>query len=204
MQLTSVSTAVVLMYAAPIYVMAFSILFWKEKLTALKLTAILCMMVGCCLVAGIAHGFAFNAMGIFLGVLSGVTFAAYNILTKLAVQCKVKPVSVTLYCFLFMSAISLFVLEPKSAAASISVAPGTVIPLLLGLGICTFVVPYVLYTLAMKELAAGTASALSIVEPMSATLFSVVIFREPLDWFTGIGIVLILGAICLIGKAENG
>ena len=103
-----------------------------------------------------------------------------------------------------MSAISLFVLEPKSAAASISVAPGTVIPLLLGLGICTFVVPYVLYTLAMKELAAGTASALSIVEPMSATLFSVVIFREPLDWFTGIGIVLILGAICLIGKAENG
>ena len=203
MQLTSVSTAVILMYAAPIYVMVFSIFVWKERLTSLRAVSIVCMLVGCCLVAGIANGFAFHVKGVLIGLLSGLTYALYNVLTKIAIQCKIKPISVTLYCFLFMSLISLFVLEPKRAAISISIAPETVIPLLLGLGICTFVIPYVLYTLAMKDLSAGTASALSIVEPMAATLFGVVILHQPLDWFSGIGIVLILGAIFLIGKAET-
>ena len=203
MQLTSVSTAVILMYAAPIYVMIFSLLFWKERLTKWKALSIVCMVIGCCLVAGIANGFAFHAKGILLGTLSGFSYATYNILTKVAIQCKVKPISVTLYCFLFMSLISLFVLEPQRASESIAMAPRTVLPLLIGLGICTFVIPYVLYTLAMKDLSAGTASALSIVEPMAATLFSVLLFREPLDWYSGVGIVLILGAILVIGKTEQ-
>ena len=60
-----------------------------------------------------------------------------------------------------------------------------------------------LSSLAMKSLSAGTASALAVVEPMAATLFSVILFKEPLDLFSVIGIVLILGAIFMIGKAEK-
>ena len=113
------------------------------------------------------------------------------------------PISVTLYSFLFMSIISLFTLEPTNMVINVSRAPAITIPLLLGLGICTFVIPYFLYTIAMKDLEAGTASALSIVEPMAATLFSVVIFGETLNWSSIIGIVLILSAIFMIGKAEK-
>ncbi len=203
MQMTSVSTAVVLMYTAPIYVMIFSVLFWKEKLTKLKFISIACMLIGCCLVAGIVNGLTFDVMGILVGVLSGIAYASYNILTKISMRRGINPISVTLYSFLFMSIISLFVLEPQKAAENVSVAPAITVPLLIGLGICTFVIPYFLYTLAMKELSAGTASALGVVEPMAATLFSVVIFKEALDLFSGLGILLILCAILLIGKAET-
>ncbi len=203
MQMTSVSTAVVLMYTAPIYVMIFSVLFLKEKLTKLKLAAVLGMLIGCCLVSGIIGGLRFDAVGILFGALSGIAYAGYNILTKIMMQKKIAPASVTLYSFLFMSLISLFVLEPVKVVTNASAAPAVTIPLLLGLGICTFVVPYVLYTLAMKSLSAGTASALAVVEPMAATLFSVILFKEPLDLFSVIGIVLILGAIFMIGKAEK-
>lgn len=202
MQLTSVSTAVVLMYAAPIYVTVFSVLFLKEKMTKLKLAAIGCMLVGCCLVAGLIGGLAFDGVGILFGFLSGVSYATYNVLTKIAMQRKINPVSVTLYGFLFMSLISLFVLEPQKVAEYASSSPKTVLPLMIALGICTFVIPYFLYTLAMNELSAGTASALGIVEPMAATLFSVMIFKESLGWLPAVGILLILGAICMIGKAE--
>ena len=55
----------------------------------------------------------------------------------------------------------------------------------------------------MKDLPAGTASALGIVEPMAATVFSIVIFREKVTVFSVIGIALILTAVFLLGKAEN-
>ena len=203
MQMTSVSTAVVLMYTAPIYVMIFSVLFWKEKLTKLKTVSVICMLIGCCLVSGIVGGFAFHVTGILIGVLSGIAYASYNILTKISMRQQIAPVSVTLYSFLFMSLISLFVSEPLKLAENVSAAPAVTVPLLIGLGICTFVIPYFLYTLAMKELSAGTASALGIVEPMAATLFSVVIFKEPLGLLPALGIVLILAAILMIGKAET-
>jgi drug/metabolite transporter (DMT)-like permease len=54
----------------------------------------------------------------------------------------------------------------------------------------------------MKHLPAGIASALSIVEPMAATVFSAVLFAEiPDAWSIG-GIVLILAAVYLLGRSE--
>ena len=53
MRASSVSTAVVLMYTAPIYVMIFSVLFFGEKFSSLKLVSVIAMMLGCALVSGI-------------------------------------------------------------------------------------------------------------------------------------------------------
>ena len=203
MQMTSVSTAVVLMYMSPIYVTIFAVLFLKERLTLKKLVAVLGMLVGCALVSGIVGGFSFDTAGLLIGIFSGVAYASYNILTKISVERRVDPITVTLYGFLFMSLISVFFFEPAKLLGAISVSPAVSIPLLLGLGIFTFVVPYFLYTLAMKHLAAGTASALAVVEPMAATLFSIVLFGERPDLFSIIGTLLILGAIFMIGKAEK-
>ena len=61
---------------------------------------------------------------------------------------------------------------------NIKAAPMPTIPICLGLGIVTFIVPFFLFTWSMKHLPAGIASALSVVEPMAATVFSAVLFRE--------------------------
>lgn len=203
MQKTSVSTAVVLMYTAPIYVIIFSVLFLGEKLTKVKCAAIVSVLVGCGLVSGIVGGMKFDLIGILLGVASGVAYASYNILTKILVLKKIKPLTVTLYGFMFMSIISLTVLEPIKIVKNASVDPVFTVPMLIALGIVTFVMPYVFYTLGMKELSAGSASALSIVEPMSATLISVIFFKEKLTIFSVLGILLILFAIVIIGKTEK-
>ena len=50
MQATSISTSVVLMYTAPIYVTVFSAIFFGEKFSKLKLLSVICMIVGCALV----------------------------------------------------------------------------------------------------------------------------------------------------------
>ncbi|MBQ8351889.1 MAG: EamA family transporter [Clostridia bacterium] len=203
MQMTSVSTAVVLMYTAPVYVMIFSVLFLGERLSPLKLVAVASMLVGCCLVSGVIGGLKFDTTGILIGAASGICFAGYNILTKLAMQRGCRAPSATLYCFLSVTVVGLVTSAPWEMIGSAAKAPTVTLPLLLALGVVTCTLPYIFYTLAMKELPAGTASALGIVEPMSATIFSVLLFSEPLDWFSGAGIVLILLSVCLLSRTKE-
>lgn len=203
MQMTSVSTAVVLMYTAPVYVTVISVLFMGERMSKLKLIAVICIMIGCVLVSGFVTGMKFDLMGIVIGVFSGIAYAAYNILTKLALQQGCKPVTTTVYSFAAMAVIAALVCQPGQIINYAGAAPAVTVPLLIGMGICTCVMPYVLYTLSMKDLSAGTASALGIIEPMAATVYSVVLFQEKLDIFSCVGIVLILLSVFLLGKAED-
>ena len=203
MQLTSVSTAVVLMYTAPIIVSVFSALFFGEKFTPIKTVAVGVMLVGCALVAGIAGGIAFDPLGILFAFGASATYAGYNILTKWAMRRGSRPESSSIYSFLFMSLIALCASDPVGTVSTAVKNPWPSVPLLIGLGVCTFVLPYFLYTLSLKHLPAGTASALSIIEPLSATVFSIILFDEALTVPTGIGIALIIGAVFVLGISDN-
>lgn len=204
MQLSSVSTAVVLMYTAPIYVTVISVLFMGEKFSWQKGAAIGVMLIGCCFVSGLIGGFKFDALGIAIGALSGITYAAYNILTKLALARGCSAISATIYGFLFMSLTALIFASPADVFSHAAERAALTVPLLIGLGIFTFVLPYFLYTLSMRDLSAGTASALGIIEPMAACVFSFALLGEKLDVFSVIGILLILGAVFMLSISEGG
>lgn len=202
-QASSVATAVVLMYTAPVMVMAFSVGFLGEKLTKLKVVAVVLMLVGCALVSGIIGGAEMNFEGVLLGLSAGAAYSAYNIFTKLQMRRGSNPVSSSMYSFLGMGIVSLIVSNP---AHTLSVATGSVtyaLPLMIGLGICTCVLPYFLYTVALKNIPVGTASALSIVEPMSATIFSIMFLGEQLSIPSVAGVVMVIISVLLLSRAEK-
>lgn len=203
MQKTSIATAVVLMYTAPVIVMIYSVLFFGEKLTRLKAVSVASMLVGCALVSGIIGGMEFDALGIAIAFLSGISYSAYNIFTKMEMRHKSKPLTATFYCFVFMMLICLAVSNPVEIISLSAVKPGLIVPVIIALGILTGVMPYFLYTLALKELPAGTTSALAIIEPMSATVFGIVLFNERLTVQSLCGIILILGAVFLLSRSEK-
>ena len=203
MTMTSVSTAVVLMYTAPIYVTVYSVMFLGEKMTGKKLLSVIFVIVGCAMVSGAFGGMRFDPLGITLGVLSGVSYAAYNILTKTTMKCGAKPDTATLYCFLAASITAIFAADIKGLCTTVAKAPFVNIFALLLLGIVTCVIPYLTYTLALRSLPAGVASSLGIIEPMSATLFSVILFKEELDAVKIIGIAVILVAVMLLGREKE-
>ncbi len=203
MQLTSIATAVILMYTAPIFVMIFSVLFFDEKFTRLKAAALVCMIIGCALVSGVVGGLKINISGVALGLLSGLSYSAYNIFTKLQMSRKSHPLKATLYCFMFATIVAFIISEPFEIIEYIPKNPVVILPVGIGIGICTCVLPYLFYTIALKNLPVGTAAALGILEPMSATVFGVLIFKEPLTLFSIIGIVLILGAVYMLSKSDN-
>ncbi|MBR2460340.1 MAG: EamA family transporter [Clostridia bacterium] len=204
LQATSISTAVVLLYTAPVMVMIYSVIFLGEKLTKLKCISVAIMLIGCGLVSGVIGGLKFNLIGILLGFLSGVLYSAYNILTKLQMRKGCKPISATFYTFLFSALSSLTLFSPAELVKNATAEPFVTVPLMLGLGLVTCVIPYILYTCALKVLPAGTSSALAIMEPMSATLFSIIIFHEKLSLPSASGMILILLAVLLLSRADEG
>ncbi len=203
LEATSISTAVVLMYTAPVYVTVFSAIFLGEKFSKPKIAAVVMMFLGCCLVSGIVGGIKFDTLGILFGMISGISFASYNILTKICMKKSFSPISANLYGSAFMTVIALVFSNTAQIITSTHKEPLLLLPLLLALGLVTFVLPYLFYALGMKELHAGTASVLSTVEPLSACIFGIVLFRESLTVFSTIGMVLILFAVVLLGYAEN-
>ena len=203
MKMTSVSTAVVLLYTAPIYVAIISVWLFAERMSGSKILSIGLMIVGCGLVSGIVGGVKFEPIGILVGVINGLSYAAYNLITKYAMRKGARTTSTTLYSFIFMSAISLSVSKPWEMPEHIAKNPAVTIPLLIALGLVTFIIPFYIYTLGMRTLPAATATALGVVEPMAATLFSVMLLGEKLDAFSTVGIILILVAVVLLGLSDG-
>ena len=202
MQLIGVSTAVVLMYTSPVFVAVASVIIWRERITASRLGALVMLLVGCALTSGVASGFGTDALGLALGLLSGVSYAAYNLLTKVSISRGNDPAGASMLAFAFMIVIAMPFADLGTLPSVVGEAPMPIIPLLVGCGLFTFVLPYFLYTLSMKALSASTASALSVVEPMAATLYSIVFFLYRPDAFEIVGLVLSFAAVVLIGLLE--
>lgn len=202
MNLSSVSTAVVLMYTAPIFVMIYSVLFFGEKFTKNKGISLVAMLVGCALVSGVVGGMKFDFLGILAGFASGLTYSAYNIITKMQMRYKCNPISASMYSFIFMALIALLLCKPAFIGEVIATKPSSLI-LMIGTGVCTCVLPYFLYTLSLKALPVGTAASLGIIEPLSATVFSVIFLKEHLGIFSIIGIVMIIGAVFILSREEE-
>ena len=202
MQMTSVSTAVVLMFTAPIFVMIYSVAFLGEKLTPQKTVSLVLMIVGCALVSGIVGGLKVNIIGILLGLLSGIAYSAYNILTKIQMRKTLNPSTATFYCFLTSGMLAMIFSKPQGIVPIAMENPHTIL-LMVGLSAVTCFLPYFIYTIALKTIPAGTATTLGILEPMAATIFSVVILGEKLSIASTTGIVLILFAVFLLSKSKE-
>ena len=207
MPMTSVSTAAVLMYTAPVMVMIYSVAFMGEKFTPLKLVSVILMLVGCCFVSGLVGGAVFNPLGVAIALLAGVCYAAYTVLSKIEMGKNANPLSATIYSAVFMAFTSLAVANPVKIINGFASAPSdklfSLILMAVGLGLCTYTLPSALFNTGMKNLPAGVGSALSIIEPMSATVFGMVFLSEVPTVWAFIGIVMILGAVFLLSRYGN-
>ena len=77
------SVAVILLYTSPIFVILFSLALFKEKITAVKLTALVMTFMGCILVSGLGqNGGGITVKGFIIGLGSGLGYALYSIFSR--------------------------------------------------------------------------------------------------------------------------
>ena len=75
----SLSTAAILLYTSPIWIMLMSVLFFHEKLTERKLIALVAAFGGCVLISGISGG-GITLTGLLVGLGSGIGYGLLRML----------------------------------------------------------------------------------------------------------------------------
>ncbi|MBQ6290416.1 MAG: EamA family transporter [Clostridia bacterium] len=197
------STAAILLYTSPIWIMLMSMLFFREKLNRIKLIALVLAFAGCVLVSGIS-GEGITLVGLLIGLGSGIGYGLYSILGTIALR-RYSPYTVTTYTFLFAAAGSWLVCGPADMISKFTAAAD--LPFLLFFccltALVTAVIPFLSYTLGLRTVEASRAGILATIEPMVATLIGILVFAEPLTLLSGLGILLILAAVVLLNRKQN-
>lgn len=200
----SLSTAAILLYTSPIWIMLMSIIFFHEKLNCRKVIAVLSAFTGCVLVSGIS-GNAVTLKGLLIGLGSGIGYGLYSILGSVALK-KYSPYTVTTYTFLTAAVGSWIICKPADMLAKFANADnlGVLIMFCILTAIVTAVIPFLSYTLGLRSIEASKAGIIATIEPVVATILGFIFFSETITLLSGLGIVLVLAAVIILNSKHGG
>ncbi len=200
---TTVATATLCYYLAPVFVVLASAVLLREKLIAKKILCVLCALAGMVFVSGVAKS-GIPAMtelkGVLLGMAAAVLYAMVVLLNK-----KITDISANDRTIVQLG-ITAVVLLPyillTEDVMAISLQP-TEIFLLMMVGVVHTGVAYALYFNSIRSLKAQTAAMFSYIDPVVAIILSGIFLAEPMGIHGLIGAVMILGSACVSELPEK-
>ena len=195
---TTIAVATLCYYMAPVLLIAFSPLLFKEKLTGRQIVCVLLAALGMVLVSGVLDGSGLNdgAMtGIALALGSAVLYALITAVNRKYLG----PVDAYDKTIVQLGAAGL-VLVPylllTGGFAGLRVTPLSA-GLMLLVSLTHTAIPYALYFGAMVRLPTQTVALMSYLDPITALLLSALVLHEPLTPAGLAGAALVLGATLL-------
>lgn len=201
MDYMSLSNAAILLYTAPCFVIIISAVLFKEKITPKKIAAMLMAFAGCCLVSGIGTGDEISAIGLALGLCSGLCYALYSIFSRFAINRGYSAFTINFYSCL-LAGIGATAVGGTDFIPLISLTPSNLL-FAVATGLVTCFLPYLLYTYGLIGIENGKASIMASIEPVVATLCGVFIYNEGLTVMSTVGILLVLSAIVLLKEKST-
>ena len=197
---TSVATATLCYYLAPILVILASPMVLKEKLTVKKMICTIIALIGMVLISGITDA-GFSGIAELKGILYGLSAAL--LYASVILMNKKMPGVPSYDKTIFQLSLASIALLPYVLLTEkwsfISLTP-LALALLLVAGIVHTGIAYWLYFSSMDHLPSHTVALLSYMDPILSIFLSVVLLCEPMTLSAGIGSVMILGAAYLSEK----
>ncbi|MHC0035743.1 DMT family transporter [Pseudoneobacillus sp. C159] len=193
----NLSLAVILLYTAPAIVVLLSRFIFKERLTINKILAVIGTLLGCVFITGIGTNSVeeLSLIGFLIGLGSGVGYALYSIFGKIAIE-KYQPFTITFYTFLF-SCLFLIPITHLWDKIDLLIRIDTIF-WALGLGLLPTVVAYFFYTKGLEKIESSKAAIISTVEPIVATILSVMLYKEGMSHTQMVGTLMIFAAVIIV------
>ncbi len=184
-----------LLYLYPFFVAILSVIFLNEKLTRVKVTALIIALIGTALTVGPAGG---QLPGVLLAISAALIYSVYIIIgTNVMKHVSVVQSSTVI----FASAGAVYGL--------LAVFNGTHLPIsntgwlvMLGIVLISTVIPVVAFLAGLERIGPINAAMLSTLEPVVTVLLAAWLFKDRLLSITLIGGGLILIAVLLLTRAE--
>lgn len=187
---------------APVLVAVASVIFLKEPLTSSTLKALVCALFGTVLLVGYPGDSVSRQVllvGVCLALGSALGYAVVALIGRSIAQI-CHPVHSTTVSF----GVGALVLFPLAAANMFSVS--YTVPtwsLLVYVGLVPTAAAYTLFFWGMRNIKASTASILTLLEPLTATVLAWFLFNERLAVSGLAGAALLMFAIVLLYRGEK-
>ena len=190
---TTIATATLCYYLAPVFIILMSSIFLKENLTLKKIICILIALIGMIFVSGVFKGGLdiSQIKGVLYGIAAAVLYASVIILNKKLKNIDAYDMTIVQLAVAGLTVLPYAIFSGKIVKGNISSA-GIIFLILIAIvhtGIC-----YAIYFGAIKNLKAQTAAIFSYIDPVVAIFLSSILLNEKMDTYGIIGAILILGA----------
>jgi drug/metabolite transporter (DMT)-like permease len=203
---TTVATAIVLQYVAPVWVLLYMLIRRLQRPTVLRISGVVLAVVGCAFAVGevaaqnsfpwlTLSGLRINSVGLMAAELAAMSFAFYNIYGQHLVQ--VYQRWTVLVYSLFGAAVFWMIVNPpwKIVAQHYSGAQWLFMVLF---SITSMLVPFSLYFAGLQHLDATRAIVTACLEPVWAILLTAMIVGELVSPIQVVGIFVVLAATIVI------
>lgn len=204
MKFTTVSNAVLSYYFAPVFMVIFSAILLKEKLSVKNILYLLIAIIGLFLIMKsedqeLINGYN-HAKGIAYGLVGALIYALVVILNKY-----IKDLSgfQSTLIQLLIAAIVLIPVVIANASTNLGLINGKTWIMILILGIVHTGFAYLLYFSSIKDIKSQSIAILSYLDPIVAIITSFLFLGESMTLIQGLGGVLILGSAYMSEKSSS-
>jgi len=194
--MASAGLVAILLYLYPAIVTILSTLLFKERITGLKVLALILALTGTVLTIGLGGGG--SLLGILLAMIAPFIYSAY-ILTGTKITKEVGILSSSTVVMISAS----FVFGALIAIKGLNI-PQTLVGWggVLAIALISTVIAIIAFFAGLKRVGPTNASMLSTFEPITTVVLAAIFFGEEIGFTRIMGGVLILMAVILLAKSE--
>ncbi len=195
---TNVTTAIILQYTAPIFVLVYLVARGRQRATPKRVSAVALAVIGIALVLGLGQ-LRLDTIGVIAAMVAALAFAYYNIAGE-QLSARVDPVLVSLYMLLGAAVFCLLVNPPWRWQTHYSAGQWE---FLLLFSLLATLFPTLLYIGGLKYLDPTRAVITSCLEPVAGILLAASFLGEHVGWLQILGVACVLSAIVLAATAAS-
>ncbi len=208
---TTVATAIVLQYVAPVWVLLYMLVRRLQRATPLRISGVVLAVIGCALAVGevaaqrgfpwlTLSGARFNTIGVIAAELAAISFAFYNVYGQHLVQIYERW-TVLVYSLLGAS-VFWQLLNPPWKIVAQHYSGGQWLFMLV-FSIASMLIPFSLYFAGLQHLDPTRAIVTACLEPVWAILLTAITLGELVSPIQVMGIAVVLAATILVQRPDR-
>jgi drug/metabolite transporter (DMT)-like permease len=210
-QKTSVATAIVLQYVAPVWVLLYMLARRFQRPTVRRISGVVLAVLGCGLAVGelaaqsgfpwlVLSGIRFNTLGVVGAELAAISFAFYNVYGQHLLQIYDRW---TVLVYSLLGAVVFWQLVNPPWKVIAQHYSGGQWLFMAVFAVTSMLVPFSLYFTGLQHLDPTRAIVTACLEPVWAILLTALILRELVSPMQVVGMVVVLSATILVQWPES-
>lgn len=201
----TLSLAAILLSTAPVFVLIFEYFMFGEKISSIKVFCVILVLIGCTLVTGLIEENSINIslIGILTGLGAAIFWAIYSVSSRKSIDMGKHTFTILFYSLIIIAIVTIPFTHFTQITNFINLNPIPNILFLLLHSLVSFALPYILITVSLNHLDAGTAVILSSDEPIAAMVFGMIFYLEMPTILMTCGVFITIAALILLSRSSK-